>query len=74
MGFSDIFKIKEFKAEISRLQQENLTLISDNQNLQSAASQMRSQLNELGAFDYYKVKNMISELEADYKEKEKTMR
>lgn len=66
MGFGDIFRIKEFKNEIARLQQENQALISDNQNLQSATTEMRNRLSELGAFDYYKVKEMTEQLQSDY--------
>ena len=70
MGFGDIFRIKEFKNEIARLQQENQALISDNQNLQSASTEMRNRLSELGAFDYYKVKEMTEKLQADYDAKQ----
>ena len=70
MGFGDIFRIKEFKNEIARLQQENQTLISDNQNLQSATAEMRNRLSELGAFDYYKVKEMTEQLQTDYDAKQ----
>ncbi|MBA4699187.1 MAG: GIY-YIG nuclease family protein [Ruminococcus sp.] len=59
MGISDIFKIKEFKAEITRLQQEN-------QNLTTANANMNVQLSELSAFDYYKIKSMTEQLEKDY--------
>lgn len=70
MGIGDIFRIKEFKNEIARLQQENQALISDNQNLQSATTEMRNRLSELGAFDYYKVKEMTEKLQADYDAKQ----
>ena len=70
MGFGDIFRIKEFKNEIARLQQQNQSLTSDNQNLQSATAQMRAQLEELGAFDYYKVQKMTEQLEKDYADKQ----
>ncbi len=51
MGFMDIFKIKEFKSEIDRLQSANQELLNSNEV-------MNSQLQELGAFDYYKIKEM----------------
>ena len=70
MGLGDIFRIKEFKNEIARLQQQNQSLTSDNQNLQKATSQMRKQLDELGAFDYYKVQKMTERLEKDYADKQ----
>lgn len=71
MGLGDIFKIKEFKAEISRLHEENASLTN-------ATTIMRNQLNELGAYDYYKIKDMTQQLELEYKKKvndaEKEMR
>lgn len=70
MGFGDIFRIKEFKNEIARLQQQNQLLASDNQNLQSMTSQMHAQLEELGAFDYYTVKSMTEQLEKEYIDKQ----
>lgn len=69
MGLGDIFRIKEFKNEIERLQQENQTLQSDKSNLESSTAEMRNQLHELGAFDYYRVKQMTEELQRDYNEK-----
>ena len=48
MGFTDIFKIKEFKAEINRLKQENQQLTGFNDVQQN-------QLKELGAYDYYEI-------------------
>lgn len=70
MGLGDIFRIKEFKNEIARLQQENQTLQSDKSNLESATAEMRNQLHEIGAFDYYKVKQMTEELQRNYDEKQ----
>lgn len=52
MGFSDIFKIKQFKAEIERLQYDN--------------SNLSNKLNELGYAEYEQVKIKISQMEADY--------
>lgn len=69
MGFGDIFRIKEFKNEIARLQQEHEALVSEKQALQSTTAEMQNQLNELGAFDYYKVKEMTEQLQADYEAK-----
>lgn len=59
MGFGDIFRITEFKNEIAQLQQENAAL-------KNATTTMRNQLNELGAFDYYQVKDMVLKLQTDY--------
>lgn len=70
MGLGDIFRIKEFKNEIARLQQENQALQSDKSNLESATAEMRNQLHKLGAFDYYKVKQMTEELQRDYDQKQ----
>ncbi len=56
MGLGDIFRIKEFKAEIKRLQ-ESLDV-------------SQKQLNELSGLDYFKVKEMTSDLEKKYLAKE----
>lgn len=56
MGLGDIFRIKEFKAEIKRLQ-ELLDL-------------SQKQLEELAGLDYFKVKEMTSTLEKEYLAKE----
>ncbi len=75
MGIGDIFKIGQFKSEIERLKSDNEKLFADN-------CTMNKQLQELGALDYYKIKSMteqlekehaarISELEADYSNREK---
>lgn len=55
MGLFDIFKIGQFKAEIDRLNQEN--------------EKMHQQLQELGAFDYYQIREKITNLENEYSEK-----
>lgn len=62
MGFGDIFRIRQFKEEIQKLQADNGNLLHDNQT-------MHSNLLELGAFDYYKIKEMTASLENEYKEK-----
>lgn len=59
MGFTDIFKIGQFKAEIEQLKQENQTLHKDN-------TAMHQHLQELGAFDYLKIKEMTRSLEQEY--------
>ena len=59
MGIGDIFKIKQFKAEIEQLKNENQNLLNDNQN-------MHQQLQELGAFDYYKILDMTEQLKREY--------
>lgn len=66
MGFGDIFKIKEFKAEIVQLKQDNDVLIKSNKN-------MEKQLEELGAFDYYKIQDMIRKLNDEYNQKRLNM-
>ncbi|WP_242857550.1 GIY-YIG nuclease family protein [Faecalicatena contorta] len=67
MGFTDIFKIKEFKAEIEQLRQENQSLLSKNE----AA---HKQLSDLGALDYYEIKEKTMRLENDFIEKEKQLK
>lgn len=52
MGFSDIFKIKQYKAKIERLQYDN--------------NNLSNKLNELGYAEYEQVKIKISKMEADY--------
>lgn len=59
MGIGDIFKIKQFKTEIEQLKTENQNLLNDNQN-------MHQQLQELGAFDYYKILVSPSSQRMDY--------
>lgn len=63
MGLGDIFKIGQFKSEISRLTSENATLNSSNENL-------RKHLKELGVFDYIQIKEKTTELEKEYSLKE----
>lgn len=65
MGIGDIFKIKQFKAEIEQLKNENQNLLNDNQN-------MHQQLQELGAFDYYKILDMTEQLKSEYESKKQT--
>ena len=54
MGLFDIFKVGEFKAEIEQLKRSN-----------EAANK---KLDELGASDYFKVKEMTATLQSDMKE------
>lgn len=65
MGIGDIFKIKQFKMEIEQLKTENQNLLNDNQN-------MHQQLQELGAFDYYKILDMTEQLKKEYEAKKLT--
>ena len=65
MGIGDIFKIKQFKTEIEQLKTENQKLLNDNQN-------MHQQLQELGAFDYYKILDMTEQLKKEYEAKKLT--
>lgn len=52
MGLFDVFKVGQYKTEIEQLKQEN--------------AKMHQQLQELGAFDYYQVKEKITNLESEY--------
>lgn len=65
MGIGDIFKIKQFKTKIEQLKTENQNLLNDNQN-------MHQQLQELGAFDYYKILDMTEQLKKEYEAKKLT--
>lgn len=65
MGIGDIFKIKQFKTEIEQLKTENQNLLNDNQNI-------HQQLQELGAFDYYKILDMTEQLKKEYEAKKLT--
>ena len=65
MGIGDIFKIKQFKTEIEQLKTENQNLLNDNQN-------MHQKLQELGAFDYYKILDMTEQLKKEYEAKKLT--
>lgn len=67
MWFSDIFKIGKFKTEIEQLKTENQVLHSDN-------SSMQEKLQEIGGFDYYKVKEMTQQLEQEYSTKEANLK
>lgn len=62
MGLGDIFKIGQFKAEIQQLKNDNQQLYNDN-------CTMHQQLQELGAFDYYQIREKISTLENEYAQK-----
>lgn len=61
-GNRGYFKIKQFKTEIEQLKTENQNLLNDNQN-------MHQQLQELGAFDYYKILDMTEQLKRNMKQK-----
>lgn len=63
MGLTDIFKIKRIKAELEELQQSN-------EELHKTIESLNAKLQELGAFDYYKVKNMTAQLEKDFSTKQ----
>lgn len=66
MGFGDIFKIKQFKSEIERLTAENKALSSDNLS-------MHQKMDELGVYDYLKIKEMTNSLEKEYEQKHNTL-
>lgn len=59
MGFTDIFKIKEFKAEIEHLKSQNAVVVKEKEELSE-------KLNALGADDYYEVKKKVDDLEREY--------
>lgn len=63
------FGLRNLKTRLLGLQQEHEALVSEKQALQSTTAEMQNQLNELGAFDYYKVKEMTEQLQADYEAK-----
>lgn len=63
MGFGDIFKVKEFKAEIERLKSENASIENQKQ-------QLSEKLESLGADNYYTVKEKTDKLESEYSLKE----
>ena len=55
MGLFDIFKVKQFKTEIEELKHSN--------------EEANQKLNELGAFDYFQIKEMTSSLRVEYEKK-----
>lgn len=55
MGLFDIFKVKQFKTEIEELKRSN--------------EEANQKLNELGAFDYFQIKEMTSSLRVEYEKK-----
>lgn len=66
MGFADIFRIKEFKAEIERLKSVNASITSHNQDLSK-------KLDDLGGADYYQIKEMSEQLEKEYASKKECL-
>lgn len=66
MGFGDIFRIKEFKAEINNLREQNASINADNQKLRDDNTILSKRLDDLGGIDYYRVKEMTEQLEKDY--------
>lgn len=73
MGIGDIFKIKQFKERIASLEAENQTLSQNNTDLQSATTELRGKLSEIGGFDYYKVKSMTEQMEKEYAVKQRDL-
>ncbi len=55
MGLFDIFKVKQFKTEIEELKRSN--------------EEANQKLNELGASDYFQIKEMTSSLRTEYEKK-----
>lgn len=62
MSLGDIFKIGQFKAEIEQLKESN-------QQLQSQNAELKNQLQEMGALDYYKIKEMTEQLEKEHSQR-----
>lgn len=62
MGLGDIFKIGQFKAEIEQLKESN-------QQLQNQNAELKNQLQEMGALDYYKIKEMTEQLEKEHSQR-----
>lgn len=58
MGFADIFKINQFKAEIAELKQKNSTL-------QSEKTVLEQKMNEIGGYKYFELKEIKESLSAD---------
>lgn len=58
MGFLDIFKINQFKAEIYELKKQNALL-------QDEKSTLEQKMNEIGGFEYFQLKEMKDKLSAD---------
>ena len=73
MGIGDIFKIKQFKERIASLEAENQMLSQNNADLQSATTELRGKLSEIGGFDYYKVKAMTEQMEKEYAVKQRDL-
>ena len=55
MGIFDFFKVNQFKKEIEELKQEN--------------TKSKKQLEDLGAYDYFQIKEMIASLHSEYEKK-----
>ena len=55
MGLFDIFKVKQFKTEIEELKRSN--------------EEAEQKLRELGAFDYFQIREMTSSLQDEYEKK-----
>ena len=55
MGIFDFFKVNQFKKEIEELKQEN--------------AKSKKQLEDLGAYDYFQIKEMIASLHSEYEKK-----
>lgn len=74
MGLGDIFKIKQFKAEIENLKSENASAYTEIKKLQKNNVVLSKRLDELGAFDYFKIKQMTSKLKKEYVLKETALK
>ena len=55
MGIFDFSKVNQFKKEIEELKQEN--------------TKSKKQLEDLGAYDYFQIKEMIASLHSEYEKK-----
>lgn len=62
MGLGDIFRIKQFKKEIEQLREESAQLRRTNE-------QQQKKLDDLGAYDYYQIKEKTESLHSEYAQK-----
>lgn len=66
MRLSDIFKINQFKEQITYLQQENASLEQVNANLRQANMDLTKKLDSLGTDDYFTLQENIKQLQQFY--------
>lgn len=69
MGIRDIFKVNFFKTEIERLKAENIILQESNEKLNDSNTDFTNKFRELGAADFYEIKEKTASLETIYQTK-----